>query len=440
MLQYQRQGKLDVAVQVAMQILRSTTATRQNPRQYLLRGKPRRQPDRRHRRARPLGPLAPAHRTGFRAAQENTRTSIGLHQTLADYYKASGQRDKARDELAKIVALRPDDTNLRLQVAQQLVQEGQAAGRHRALQVAPPARPRRPRATSTRSKAASSKPARGDELVELLEKIDFRQFGQPYVVFNMISNMFYDNRLSDRAIPLFKRAWQAFPDERPQLISYVQNEQIWQMPEMYEYAREALIPSPGHYFPANQWNALSQILSYRGDGRVNSVLTRLLDLAAKQAKLDELALGVDAALKETPGWTAGTVIRALIDCRLGRYDQAANRVRRFLDQAKDEGLDNAVYWVVGAELENHGQTRDLAVTAYEASLGQHGNNPYNQLDFDNGPAKRLVNLYERERRFDDARRVLIEFAKGDTSAYAGYPAGYVEQIKMRLARNGRRQA
>ena len=71
MLQYQRQDKLDVAVQVAMQILRSTTAMRQTNPNVLLRGRPRRQPHRRHRRPRPVRPPAPAHRPGQRAAQED---------------------------------------------------------------------------------------------------------------------------------------------------------------------------------------------------------------------------------------------------------------------------------------------------------------------------------------------------------------------------------
>ncbi len=58
MLQYQRQGKLDVAVQVAMQILRSTTAVRQtNPNVYS-RDNPDASRVGRDRRARPLGPAA----------------------------------------------------------------------------------------------------------------------------------------------------------------------------------------------------------------------------------------------------------------------------------------------------------------------------------------------------------------------------------------------
>ena len=35
-------------------------------------------------------------------------------------------------------------------------------------------------------------------------------------------------------------------------------------------------------------HSLSQIISYNADGRMNSILSRLLDLGASQGKLDEL--------------------------------------------------------------------------------------------------------------------------------------------------------
>jgi lipopolysaccharide biosynthesis regulator YciM len=429
MLQYQRQGKLDVAVQVAMQILRSTTATRQTNPNY----SPVENPD--ASRTAAIGVLARSGRLTQlieRAGEQLKKTPnvISIHQALADYFKAAGQRDKARDELAKIIALRPDDSNLRLQVAQQLAQEGQAAAaieHYKAILKRDPAVLGRNfyQVQSTFQQANKT-----GELMDLLDQVDLRKFGQPYMVFNLISNLFFDNTLADRAVPLFKKAWEAFPDERSQLISYVSHDQIWQMPEMYEYAATSLIPQSTNFVPAAQWNAFSQIISYGSDGRINTVVSRLLDLAAGQAKLDDLAARVAAARKATPGWTAGEILAALIDCRLGRYDQASRAVRQFLGSTKDEGIPNTIFWIIGAELENHGPTRALAVTAFEASLSRESDDPYGRLNFDNGPAKRLISLYERDRRFDDARRVLLEFGKGDTSTFTGYPVGYVEQMKM----------
>ncbi len=126
MLQYQNQGKLDTAVQVAMQILRSTTAMhRSNSNVYYA-------DDHDPSRTAAIGVLARSGRLPQmieRTSEQLKKTpnSIQIHQTLADYYKASNQRDKARGELIKIVELRPDDYSLRYQVAVQLAQEGQSA-------------------------------------------------------------------------------------------------------------------------------------------------------------------------------------------------------------------------------------------------------------------------------------------------------------------------
>ena len=133
MLQYQRQDKIDAAVQVALQILRSTTAMRTtNPNVY--------NPDSPDAaRTSAIQVLARSGRLKElieRAEEQLKRTpnAVQLHQALADYYKAAGQRDKARAELIKVAELRPDDATLRFQVANQLVQEGQADAAARPLQ------------------------------------------------------------------------------------------------------------------------------------------------------------------------------------------------------------------------------------------------------------------------------------------------------------------
>ena len=188
MLQYQSQGKLDTAVQVAMQILRSTTAMRQtNPNVYYADD-----PD--ASRTAAIGVLARSGRLTQLIDQTNdqlkkTPNSVQIHQTLADYYKASNQRDKARAELKKIVELRPDDFNLRYQIALQLTQEGQAAAaveHYKAILKKDPAVLGR---NIYQVQNAFQQAGKSDELFTLLEEMDLRQLGQSSIVFNMISNM-----------------------------------------------------------------------------------------------------------------------------------------------------------------------------------------------------------------------------------------------------------
>ena len=252
------------------------------------------------------------------------------------------------------------------------------------------------------------------------------------MIFNLISNLFYDAKARDRAFPLFKKAWESFPDDHQNMMAYFNNDVIWQNPESYDYIREALIPKTAGFSPAMQWNALGQVLSYSADGRISSTLSRLLDLAAGQGKLDDLAAQVGAARKAVPEWTAGDAIEAAIACRLGRIDQTRTCLRRFVDETKDQSVSTNVLWVIGAELESHGETRDLAINLYQTALERPTDDPYTRFSLENGPAGRLVALYARENRLEDARRVLLDsFAKGDfSSSNVIYADGYIEQIKM----------
>ena len=71
---------------------------------------------------------------------------------------------------------------------------------------------------------------------------------------------------------------------------------------------------------------------------MTTVVSKMLDMAASQGRLDELSAQVDAARKALPHWTAGDVVRALVDGRLGRFDRTKELITRFLDQTQDEPL------------------------------------------------------------------------------------------------------
>ncbi len=273
MLQYQRQGKLDTAVQVAMQILRSTTATRQGNPNVVYADDPDAS------RTAAIGVLARSGRLPQlidRALEQLKKTpnSIQIHQTLADYYKAANQREKARAELAKIVELRPDDANLRYQIATQLTQDGQAAAALEHYKVILKKDPSLIGRYMSQVQRAFQQAGKGEELIAVLEQTDLRQFSQPSMLLNMISNLAYDEKLRDRSMSLFKKAWEAFPDYRSNLVSYLSRGQLSQLPEIYDYARDVIIPKPSTFVPATQWDGISRIIYYNADGRINSIVSR----------------------------------------------------------------------------------------------------------------------------------------------------------------------
>ncbi len=57
---------------------------------------------------------------------------------------------------------------------------------------------------------------------------------------------------------------------------------------------------------------------------------------------------------------------------------------------------------------------------------------FSRFQLNNGPAFRLMSLYERDNRREDLRRMLLKFSKTDESAAqnVGYPADYLKQLKI----------
>ena len=123
MAQYQRQGKADIAVQIAHQILRRTpdaAATgfgRADAEAY------RRQAIQVLARSGKLGEIIERLEAQLRQSPQ----SLQLHQSLAVYYQAAGERDKLRANTEAMVKLRPDDARLRIALATQIAQAGDTA-------------------------------------------------------------------------------------------------------------------------------------------------------------------------------------------------------------------------------------------------------------------------------------------------------------------------
>ena len=293
-------------------------------------GEPERLQCRRPRRRRVRPPSAsspdpagcPSSSTRPTSSSRRPPTPIQLRQALADYYKAAGKRDEARAELARIVSLRPDDANLRLQVAQQLAQDGQAEAAIEHYKVILKNDPSLLSRYFYQVKNAFQQANKTEELLGLVEHLDLRQLGHPYYIMSLITGVLTDEKLHDRAMPLLRKAWDAFPDYRSYLFSDTDNEQIWKYPEIYEYARDSVVPRPETFSAPLQWEPFDTTLSSGQNGRTTTVVSRMLDMAASQGRLEELSAQVDAIRKALPNWTAGDVVRAMVDCRLGRFDQA----------------------------------------------------------------------------------------------------------------------
>ncbi len=124
------------------------------------------------------------------------------------------------------------------------------------------------------------------------------------------------------------------------------------MPEMYEYALRDDHSQARHVRPGNPVERISaRSCPTTRDGRMNSIVSRLLDYGRQPREARRAGGPGRSGAEGDTGWKAGIVFKALIDCRLGRHEQAQTQIRQFLAQPKDESIPSDVYWLIGSELE-----------------------------------------------------------------------------------------
>jgi tetratricopeptide (TPR) repeat protein len=421
MQQYQRQNKVDVAVQVAHQILRRAPARQFNPYQD--------ENDVAQREA--IQVLARSGKLqeliGRVEAQLKTSpNSMQLLRALADYHKAAGERDKAKAVYARMVKIRPDDASLRYQVAQHMIEAGDAAAAIEHYRVAIKKEPSLFGYRYWEVQNAFQQANKVEDLAKLFEDIDLKSMGNYWTVQNLVQTLMQNQQTRDQGIRLFRRMWKAFPNDRAYVLGSLYDDQIWQLPEMLDYAREAVIPSPTqkHLSP---WAGLDQITSWSGGGKVNGVANRLLEAASKQNKLEALQADVEKGLKDVPEWTGGKGLLAAIQARRGQVDKAKANVEAILERDKSDPVPHNARLIIGQEIEGYGPLEPLALTLYERANKE--DDEVNGLDFEFHPVRRLIELYRKHGRGAEARDIVLKFARRPENNW--YDPQYAAYQKIR---------
>ena len=151
-----------------------------------------------------------------------------------------------------------------------------------------------------------------DELLEILEQTDLRRLGRSYYVMNTVQNLMNDESMRGRVMGLFRKAWEAFPQERSNMISYVHRDEFWQMPEMYDYALQALIPDAASFSPYQQWNAFAaDHLLRRATARSTAWSRACWTWPPPRTSSTSWPGGSTRPLKKLPAWKAGQALKAL---------------------------------------------------------------------------------------------------------------------------------
>ncbi|MDR3638922.1 MAG: DUF1583 domain-containing protein [Isosphaeraceae bacterium] len=414
MQQYQRQNKMDVAVQVAHQILRRAPARAFNPYQD--------QNDTAHREA--IQVLARSGKLQelidrVEAQLKTSPNSVQLLQTLADYHKAANEPAKAKAALERIAALRADDAQLRYQMGMDLIRAGDSAAAVVHLKAAITKEPSLFGYRYWEIENAFQQAGKSDDLAAIFDTIDLKKLGNYWSVQQLVQRLFQEEKTRDRAMKLFRKMWKAFPNERSQLISNLYSDEAWRQPEMYDYVREAIIPGPTQKL-ISRWAGLDQIHAWGGGGQVYGVTEHLLGAAEKQNKLDALTAEITAAVKRVPEWTAGEALLALIKVRKGKIDDAKKDLEAILAKdTKKEPIPVNSRILIGQQIENHAPLEPIAIALYEKAFKQEYDQ--NGLDYEYHPVRRLVALYRKKGRAAEARDIVLTFAKKPDNTNWGDP-------------------
>jgi tetratricopeptide (TPR) repeat protein len=416
MHQYQNQNQVELAVQIARTLLRKGPSV--TFRSYY-------QPNQNDGRTEAIQVLVrtgklPAMIERAEAQLKSSPRSLELHQTLLEYYKAAGDKVKVKDIAQRMSKVRPDDAKVQYQIAQQLREIGEFA------------------AAAERYRDALRKDAslfaynyweiqqvfdqahKTEELIQLFDEIDLKNMGGNYWVFmNMLQPLFDNEQTRDRGMKLFRKVWEAFPQERAQLLGSLYREELWQLPEIYEYARQAVIPITDEPV-ADPWRGSDQVIYYGGDGRVNAVITRLLEATRRQNRLRTLTGEIEQVLSKHPEWSAGKALLAVVNLKRGRIAEARRLWRQLLDD-KQNPMPMWPRVVFGQELRDYESMRDLVLETFEGAAEDMREEM--NMDYSWNPLHQLVQIYREEGRKKEARALMLKFHRpADNTFDPGYSA------------------
>lgn len=423
MQQYANQGNSDIAAQMAHQLLRRSQP---NPGQGRNRGVTEEMAARQQA-------LQVLQRTGQLAKSiarvegqlERSPNSVILLQTLAEYLQAAGHAERANEVLGRLTKEQPNDGKALYKIADQLA----AAGKHTEAcdaylkAIAKDPAQLEDRYYDIRNTFQSAK--RTPELAKAFETIDLKPLRQiSYRLTDIVSEMVRNDTTRDAGMSLFRRAWKELPDQRMQLMSRIYDDKLWATDEMYNYAREAVIPQNGRV--ANPWGGVAETMSWNSDGKVTSLVTRLVQATKQPERRGQLSQEIAAVLEKIENgnekWPAGVAILAVLDAHSGKTESAGKRIQLLLDNAT---LPSDVAMVVGQEIGETGALRPQVIQLLERSVHHPDGRSMNEFSYH--PGRYLARMYGLAGERAKARQTILELlSQQDFSRYGTSNPGYAE--------------
>jgi tetratricopeptide (TPR) repeat protein len=405
---YESDGNTEVAIQIAHQLLRrSRSSSQRGSMNFRARGED-------VVRSQALQVLVRSGRLPDMIARLESQLtlspqSLRLLETLQEYYEAAGNEKQVRQLTERLSEVR-GDPRFQFELGLKLLGAGRIGEAtvlfHEVLK-------RDPHFITTNYEQVFNgyrSQRQLEEYLKLVESVDVTAFaGDSDAVRFIVVQLLEHEPTRARSWQFFKKAWQAFPKARYEFVTRVDSPVFWEMPDVLEYAWEGMVPTPS-MVQANRWHGFDSVYAVNSDGTLSTPCNRILDLAAEQNKLEDLARRVADSLHKLPTWKGGKVFSQLVELRRGNVDLARTSFETMLPAMSKLALasENQVLLEVAQELMYHASCVELAVRYFELANSYHRSF---ETGYETTPYNPLVELLKSTGRRDEAHRVLVQFVK-----------------------------
>ena len=407
MTSYAQQGKLDIAVQVAQQVLRRPVP-RSNSSSFRNRDQVREQALRLLSQSGKLQEMI----TRSEKQRERSPKSTRILKMLAEYYAAANQPEKSRALLLELAELSPNDGKSRYQLAETFRASGNVDAAMEQYLIAFRLDANLYNNQYYQIQRIFNEKKKLPDLAKAFIEADLSKVSQPYYIGNMLSQLLRDDENRELGMDLFAKLWQSAPQYRYSFISSLNNggqKEVYKDPRILKYAKESFFGTTPNYANIHpNWQAMSMIHSWGGD-KVNSTVGMLLEAATAQEKIEEVRQLVEERLEKEKEWKSGVALKALLDLRDKKVARAKPVLEKLLADRVTPPGSNACM-IIGQEVRQHDALIDFAQRLYE-----HASKPENDnqqgLDFGFGPGKQLLNIYKKKKEHAKAIALLREVSK-----------------------------
>lgn len=331
--------------------------------------------------------------------------SLQLHQKLLEYLVAANRTKEADVVRLRLQEISPETIDSLLEDAKELEHAGRkkdACDRYLQVFQKDPLRYSQDYNEYLRTFESAGMLT---DLAEVLLQTDLRKLQNNYYVVNetirtlfaVSANRSTEDKTHRLALEMFQRAWEAFPNNRTFLISEVQQDSVWRLPLMVQYARDGLIPQTLQQAAVSPWKIISGrvdvAVSPSGRPRLVGTLPRLLSALDRQNAMPEFLTSLESATQKFPDWVAGQLLLAVLHSKRGEVAECKEILTRVCASFGESPVPVDAALLVVSELRSSSGPRELdSLIAELLQLALAGNQLQVWRGFQVSPYSMLVSV------------------------------------------------